>query len=398
VEAAAAVKILHVIHWLNPADGGPPMVCTRLAAAQAGLGHDVAILAYSTPAQDQQIEAALRVLPGGDRVRLEILPACSRLERLTARIGRRALQRLIPSFDVLHLHQTWFRLLVVAGEEARRAGKPYCISPHGTLTTWGLGRKALKKRLALALGFRRLFEHAAFMHVLNPYEREGIVATGLNSRCELIPNGVFLEEFEPLPHRNEFRRTHPELGQNPYVLLLSRLYPAKGGRLLVEALAELSARHPELRVVFVGPDGGAKGDWESCARTLGVQDRVHFVGALWGREKAAAIVGASCFCLPSEHEGFSMAIVEALACGRPVVITRECNFPEVAEAGAGVVVERSSAGVAVGIERVLSDPAEAERMGARGRALIESGFTWPVIARRMVEAYGGGHGLSDVGG
>lgn len=393
------MRILHVIHWLNPADGGPPMVCTRLAAAQAGLGHDVAILAYSTPGQDHQIEAALRALPGGGRVRLEVLPACSRLELWTARRGREALKRLVPAQGVLHLHQTWSLLLAAAGQEARRAGVPYCMSPHGTLTEWGLARSAHKKRIALHFfGFRRLIQGAAFMHVLNPYERQGILATGLNSRCELIPNGVFLEEFDPLPSRDEFRRLHPELGQNPYVLFLSRLYPAKGGHLLVEALAELGGRHPELRVVFVGPDGGAKGDWEARARALGVQDRVHFVGALWGREKAAAIVGASCFCLPSEHEGFSMAIVEALACGRPVVITRECNFPEVAEAGAGVVVERTSAAVAAGIERVLSDPAEAERMGARGRALIESGFTWPVIARRMVAAYRGGDGLSDFGG
>ncbi len=386
--------MLHVIHWLNPGDGGPPMVCTRLAAAQAGLGHDVAILAYSTPGQDDTIAAGIRALPRGDRVRLEILPACSLLERLTARAARKELRRLVPQFDVLHLHQTWFRILVVAGEEAKRAGKPYCLTPHGTLTAWGLGRKSLKKRLAMPLGFRRLFKGAAFMHVLNPYERDGILATGLNSRCEIISNGVFLEELDPLPSKDEFRQKHPELGTKPYVLFLSRLHPAKGGDLLIEALAELGQRHPEVVLVFAGPDAGGKEAWKSRAEALGVSERVYWVGSLWGRDKAAALVGASCFCLPSEHEGFSMAIVEAMACGRPVVITRECNFPLVGDAGAGMVVERSVRGVAEGISRVLSDPAEAERMGARGRALIEGGLTWPRIAARVIAAYGGSNGLS----
>ncbi|MBM4109237.1 MAG: glycosyltransferase [Phycisphaerae bacterium] len=388
------MRILHVIHWLNPADGGPPMVCTRLAAAQAGLGHAVAILAYSTPGQDDRIEASIRALPGGDRVRLEILPACGRVERLWPRRGCRALRRLVPGFDVVHLHQTWFRLLVAAGREAARAGKPYCLSPHGTLTAWGLGRKAFKKRAALALGFRSLFERAAFMHVLNPYEREGILATGLNSRCQLIPNGVFLEEIDPTPGPDAFRAAHPGLQQDPYVLFLSRLHPGKGGRLLVEALGLLRSRHPTLRLVFAGPDAGARAHWMETARALGVGDRVHFVGPLWGRDKVAALVGAACYGLPSEHEGFSMAIAEALACGTCVVITPECNFPQVLEAGAGLVVVRTADAVSAAIDRIVSDPKEGAAMGARGRALIEGGFTWPRIAERMVSAYRGPDGVS----
>lgn len=388
------MRILHVIHWLNPADGGPPMVCTRLAAAQAGLGHEVSILAYGTPGQDEKIEATLRGLPGGGRVRLEVLPACSRLERLTAARGRRALRRLIPGFDAVHLHQTWFRLLVAAGVEAARVGKPYCMSPHGTLTAWGLGRKAFKKRVALALGFRSLFERAAFMHVLNPYEREGIRATGLNSRCVLIPNGVFLEEIDPLPSKDAFRRDHPELGADPYVLFLARLHPGKGGHLLVEALGELGSKHPRLRLVIAGPDAGAKADWEARAQALGVSDRVHFVGSLWGRDKVAALVGAACYSLPSEHEGFSMAIAEALACGKAVVITPECNFPQVADLGAGFVVDRTAGAVAAAIGLLLSDPAGGAAMGGRGRALIEGEFTWPRIAERMVSAYLAPRGVS----
>lgn len=381
------MRILHAIHWLNPSDGGPPMVCTRLAAAQAALGHEVGILAYATPGRDAEIESALRKLPGGARVQLHLLPACDRAERVIALRAHRAARRLAQNLDLVHLHQTWHMLLVAASQEARRAGVPYCITPHGTLTGWGLHRKKFKKRIATALIFGRMFRQASFMHVLNPYERDGIRSAGLGSACEIIPNGVFLEEIDPLPASGAFHARHPELNGDPFVLFLARLHPGKGADLLIDALALLRETHPRLRLVLAGPDFGAEASLKARTTLHKLEDRVHFVGGLWGSAKLAAFVDSSCYCLPSEHEGFSMSIVEALACARPAIITRECNFPEVAERGAGLVVDRSARAIADALLRLLADPAGAHEMGTRGRRLIESGYTWGRVAQRLVDAY-----------
>jgi glycosyltransferase involved in cell wall biosynthesis len=110
-------------------------------------------------------------------------------------------------------------------------------------------------------------------------------------------------------------------------------------------------------------------------------------GGLYGSAKIAALKQSACFCLPSRQEGFSVAITEALACGVPVAITDACHFPEVAEAGAGVVCALDPMAVAAALERILEDPDGAKRMGAAGARLVRANYTWPRIALQTIAAY-----------
>ena len=110
---------------------------------------------------------------------------------------------------------------------------------------------------------------------------------------------------------------------------------------------------------------------------------------MYGPEKLSALVDAACYCLPSRQEGFSIAICEALACGVPVVISPECHFDEVEEAGGGFVVPREDRAIGDAIAAVLGDRTMAAEMGERGRSLIAERFTWPVIAKKSIELYSG---------
>jgi glycosyltransferase involved in cell wall biosynthesis len=76
-----------------------------------------------------------------------------------------------------------------------------------------------------------------------------------------------------------------------------------------------------------------------------------------------------------------------MACEAPVVISTECHFPEVKEAGAGVVADLNARAIAAGIETVLGDPKAAAQMGQAGRALVLNRFTWPKVAQQMIENY-----------
>ena len=136
-----------------------------------------------------------------------------------------------------------------------------------------------------------------------------------------------------------------------------------------------------------GPTAASSANFEALIRQLGITDRVLLTGALYGPPKLAALVDSDCFCLPSRTEGFSMAITEAMACGLPVVISDACHFPEVASAGAGVVTTLDADKVAAALLMILGDRDKARRMGETGAALIKARFTWPQIARQMLEAY-----------
>lgn len=380
------MKIVHVIASLDPARGGVPAVAMRLAAAQGGLGHAVHIVAHDEVDAGPRIQQALEDVPGLKRVRLHYLPLPAGLDRLFARATRRPLAEIVAGADAVHIHGVWEPILRQAAIVSRTSGIPYCVAPAGMLDTWSLAQKRWKKRLALALGYRRMLDGAAFIHVLNRDEADIMMPLRLKAADRIIPNGVFLDEIAPVRRAGQAPLDTLLRGRR-YILFLSRLHYKKGLDVLADAFARIASQWPDVDLVVAGPEGGAGEAFRRTVEAAGLGSRVHMVGGLYGPDKIAALRGAACFCLPSRQEGFSVAITEALACGVPVVISRQCHFPEVATEGAGIVVDLDAAAVAEALSAVLGDPLCARRMGRRGSALVEQRFTWPVIAEESLKAY-----------
>ncbi len=385
------MRVLHVITTLDPSAGGPPAVALRLGAAQACAGAQVAICSYSHPEAAERTTRSLAGIPGIERVRLvPVEPEKGVLGAITARQAARILAEETARADVVHLHGVWDPILRCASALARRAGRPYVITPHGMLDPWSMrqgGLKRLKKKVALMFGYRAMLNHAAFLHTLNRDERDLLRPLGLRCDIEVVPNGIFPDEFAALPGPERFCELHPELENTPYVLFLSRIHFKKGLDYLADAFALLTKARAAVRLVVAGPDDGELPAFVARCELLGISRSVHVVGALYGAEKLAALRGASCFCLPSRQEGFSMAITEAMACGTPVVISTACHFPEVEEEGAGIVVPLEAARVADALLLVLGDKGRADAMGRAGRALVEARYTWEKIANVMLDAY-----------
>lgn len=388
------MRIVHVITSMDPDKGGPQAVVMRLAAAQADLGHDVRVVSQADRDVIARMVALGQLIPGFERISWHLLPPPGRVEEILCRRARGLLTRVLSDADQLHLHGVWEPILVSAATIARHSGLPYCVCPVGMLDTWSLAQKRWKKRLALALGCRRMLDNAAFIHALNRDEVDLMQPVGLRAPAEIIPNGVFIEEFEQLPSPRPFLDLIARPAGRRYVLFLSRLHYKKGLDLLAHAFRQVAAECPDVDLVVAGPDGGAEDDFRTLVRRFGLERRVLMVGPLYGETKLQALVAAACFCLPSRQEGFSIAITEALACGTPVVITHACHFPEVAIAGAGVVTTLEPAEIARGMIEVLENASAAERMGKRGRHLVFENYTWPRIARLttgLYEAYAPAH-------
>lgn len=381
------MKIVHVVATLDPAAGGPPQVAVRLSAAQAALGHDVHLVYQSVSTDKERVERQLERVPHRGLVHFHPLVQRTRFERLFPRPARRLLQALAQDAQFVHIHGVWGSLLRLAADVARRGGIPYCFRPAGMLDPWSLAQKRFKKRLALALGYRTALDGAAFIHTLNADEERLIGPLHLDAPCVVLPNGVFIEEIVPLPAPGTFRAAYPALGQNPYVLFLSRLHHKKGLDLLAQAFVLLAQERKDVDLVVAGPEEGAGPDFEARLTRAGLRARVHIVGPLYGRDKLAALVDAACFCLPSRQEGFSVAITEAMACSVPVVISEACHFPEVSRVGAGIVVPLEAAALAAALQSFVNDPVAAARAGALGAALVREHFTWGEIAKRTISCY-----------
>src|SRR5690606_13576826 len=161
------MKLLHVIPSLDPADGGPPVVVKRLAAAQAAAGADVSILIYERLDAHDRVRQAIDDTPCGHRIKLHPLPAPGSIMRLTARTATAAARAILRGgIDFVHIHGIWTPVLAHIARLSAGSRVPYCITPHGMLTPWSLAQKPTKKRIALSLLWRRIVNRAAFLQAL----------------------------------------------------------------------------------------------------------------------------------------------------------------------------------------------------------------------------------------
>ena len=381
------MRILHVISGLDPENGGPTFALLGLAEAQRQAGMDVRVLAT------WQIKSGF---PYAERLRSKGVPV-TLIGRATGKLSRHpdlaaAVDRAVADADVVHIHALWEQIQHEAAVAARRRGVPYVITPHGMLSPWsrtqGRWFNRWGKRLYLALRLRQNLDHAAAINFTTTTERDLVAPLRLRPPAIIEPVGIDFREFQTLPPHGAFRSAHPQLQDKPLVLFLSRLSPQKGLDRLIPAFAKVAAAS-EAMLTIVGPD------YENYQQTVTglvrqhrLDDRVLFTGMLQGERRIEALVDADLFALPSHHENFGIVVAEAMACGTPVIVSREVNiWQDVVESAGGAVTSGDVDELANQILQWLNDPARRRAAGERGRGFARDRYDWPQIARRWGEHY-----------
>ena len=200
-----------------------------------------------------------------------------------------------------------------------------------------------------------------------------------------IPGGVDLELFRPVATD---LRGRLGLADAEVVLYVGRFAPLKNVSLLIEAFARLRIERPRARLVLVG-EGALEGRLRSDVRRLGVQDEVLFVGARPLAELPAYYSIADVFALSSSFDNSPNVLLEAMACGVPVVATRVGGVPRYVEDGrTGLLVEAAQpAALAAGLGRVLGEAELRARLIAGGSEQVRNGRSWATSARKLLDLY-----------
>jgi len=288
----------------------------------------------------------------------------------------------IGNFDGVHLgHRAMIARLTGV---ARRHGLPYVLSPRGMLASGAMRHHAARKRLAYQLIERRHLSSAALLHATSPAEALSIERRVAGVPVAILPNGV---DAPPAAcARGAFRRAHGLPDEAPLIAFLGRVHPIKRLDLLAAAFDRIRAARPGARLVIAGPDGEShRRRLEPLFRAAG--DLVRWTGEVGDREKWTLLADAQALVLCSDSESFGMSVVEALAAGVPVVVTRTCPWAEVETAGCGFWVPQDADAIARGVLDLLADPISARIMGERGRGLVRARYTWDAVARAMIERY-----------
>ncbi len=375
------MRILHVLADLDRRKGGPAAACLGMANLMARRGHEVRIVTT-----DRGYQPELSCAAAG--VEIDALPGSWPAFFGTSWALRRRISELIGEVDVVHLHSLYLFHDWVTGDFCHRLGKPYIVKPHGTLDPFLYRRHRFRKAIAERAFQNDVLRRAAGLHYTAREEWELAKPRAGNPRGAIIPIGIDLAEFADLPPLEALRKRYPMIGDRKVVLFLGRLNFKKGVDIAIRAFAEASHGREDTFLVIAGPDDGIQRESEALVRRFGLEGRVLFTGMVSGKDKLAVLSGSTIFVLPSHSENFGIAVIEAAACGIPVVISDRVNlWREFEDAGAGLIAPPEVPEFAKHLRMLLDGPEAAARIGAQGAELVRSRFNWTALGNDYEEMY-----------
>ncbi len=371
--------------------GGPVTVLRSLAQEQVRRGHEVTICATNLDYPKGILDVATHEAVCENGVAIWHHKLHFRPLHLSVALGKWLLT-YVAEYDVMHVHGLYRFPPTFAAAVARQKGVPYLIKPHGSLDPYMYKQSGcsvpLKRLYERLFDFRNL-NHAGAIHYTTDEEAARAAFLGLRAPKVVVRSGVDWEEYVSLPRRGLFRDQLGLRPDQPLILFLGRLNFKKGLDLLIPAFGQVLRSLPDACLAIVGPDNegfGAKvRQW--CIDN-GVEQQVAFVDHIPPKKTRQAYADADVFALTSYTENTGMTVVEAMACGCPVVISDQVNiWPVVDEAGAGVVIPLELNKISDALLRVLRDRQAAARMGAAGRAAAKEQFSWENIVDELDRVY-----------
>lgn len=307
-----------------------------------------------------------------------------------------------PGIDLIHSHALG-RLGGIAESVARARKIPCVLTIHGGYLDLP---DSVRSDLAAAtqkgieygqvfgalVGARRVVEQADAVITCNPREAELLTKKFPARRVSLMPHGIPLEVYAP-DHREAARKAWPQIRERRVILCVGRIDAVKNQAFLVDALAELRTRYPDVLLVLAGAetDAAHAALVRGKITELGLENHVCLVGGVAPRSDT--LVGlyqcAELVVLPSLSETFGLVILEAWAAGTPVIATPTSGARQLIEENANGLFFRleEPKSFEAGVRRIFESPADAERFAGRGQALAREQYAAGAVAARFKALY-----------
>ncbi len=396
------MKILHVIPSFAPAwrYGGTVTLAVSLTRELARQGHEVTVMTTNIDGPGVLDVPLERPVPM-DGVDVWYFNVEHPRWYCFSRPLSRALRQQVEKFDIVHIHSIYLWPTTIAAFWCRRRGVPYLISPHDLLNPAGI-KKAYQ---GLSASMMSRSKKWLYLKTIGKLDLDRAATILFTSSVEMTSGGVYarrapqlalplgadmpppVESLKSVTWREKL--SIPE--DKKIVVSMSRLDPKKGLDILLSALGDISARRQDFVLVVAG---GGDPEYESKLRSLvtglDLQDFTLFVGMVHDDDKWALLHEADLFALPSHHEAFPNAVVEAMAAGLPVVVSEHVGISEeIHGAGVGLVTSLDSADVGSAIESLLSDANLRRSLGEAGSKHVREHWSWERTTRDIAKAYEG---------
>lgn len=377
------MKLLHVIASMNPTSGGP---CQGIRSSDAEMH------LYGVQREIVSLDNPDNAFLGMDDFPIYALGPVKTPWQYSPKLLPWLIEH-VCDFDVVIINGLWLyssyaawkairvvKKQIAKKNDGRKVPKIY-VMPHGMLDPYF--QRAADRRLKAIRNL--IYWELIEKHVVN--DADGLLFT---CEMEMVLARKTFKGYRPKKEMNvgygikpppeyndamrkDFLEKCPEVEGEPYLLFLSRIHEKKGVDLLIDAYAKLIASgYPLPKLVIAGPglvSSFGKRVHQMAYSNPQLQDKVYFPGMLYGNAKWGALYGSDAFILPSHQENFGIAVVEALACAKPVLISNQINiYMEIEAGGAGIIADDTIDGTIQMLKQWLELSAD-KRRDAGNRAL-----------------------------
>ena len=368
-------------HYANYLCGGMEVAASSLATKMAEKGHEISVFTTSIDSKDY-VERSKNLSIYRYGASFKIAQANMSLALMWKPMGH--------EMDIIHAHAGNPPAPIAALRYARRNKKPLVVTYHmDAEANWGgivrrtgvffyntfLLKSILSKAASVTTPSQNFLDSSKFLTVYK-------------DKVTVVPNGIDADSFIIPYSKEECRKKLGLADESSILLFVGALSPHKNPEVIIRAIPALKHNIKNIRLLFVG-EGVLKNQLQKISRELGVEDQVTFLDFIDNQEhKAMLYKSADVFVLPSTQESFGIVILEAMACGIPVVATTVGGITNLVQDGqTGLLVPPQNSEILTKtIEKLLGDFRLRQKLAEEGKKLVWN-YSWSKIADQTETLY-----------
>ena len=375
------MKILQAIPFFAPKFGGTVTSVFLLSKELAKRGHKVTIITSDLDYDKNYVQTL-------EAFGVEVIPfhnvANYGLFIHTPSI-KPWLWNNVKNYDVIHMHNFRSHHFSLLTKYATENNIPTILQARGTVLPFF--EKQLLKHLFDGIWGYKILKNVSKVIALCESEAEQYRTMGVpENKIVIIPNGLDVSQFSNFPAKGIFRSKYHISKEDIVILFLGRIHKIKGIDILIHAYADLLKEIPNTRLVIAGPEDSYLSVIKDQIQREKPENIPLFTGPLYGQEKIAAYIDSDVFVLPSRHDAFPNTILEAWACGTPVIVTKGCLIADIVEK-AGYVSDLDANELKETIKTVLTDETRRMKNVHTGLELIKNEFNLTSCLDKMEKIY-----------
>lgn len=298
--------------------------------------------------------------------------------------AKKIANEIVKNFDVVHIRNWYHHIAIEFYKACIENNIPYVFTAHGTLDLTSREKyMKIPKLIIDKFHTRKMIQNASALQSLGDSEEIEFIKFGASKKKILrIDLGVKTEDlvFDENKLKNELDFNFP------YILFLGRIVEKKGIELLFDAFTKINKNNLHIVVAGTGEESYKNELIELCEK-LRINEVVHFVGPLYGMKKAKVLHNSKIFALTSYSDMHPVAIIEALSVGIPILITKNCDFPEIEEYDAGVIVNAEKKSVYEGLVKILENDEKLRIQSENAKKLFQEKFRFEDKVEKYEELF-----------